>query len=99
MASRSYKKLVAQHRRDYPHAVTVLNAREWRDKLLDRAHFVATGGPLVVRETEHLVEVPASRRDHIEAIQASRIACQAAVMIPAPSCYLRVAEQAQRMLT
>ena len=47
MASRSYKKLVAQHRRDYPHAVTVQNAREWRDKVLDRAHFAATGGLLV----------------------------------------------------
>ena len=47
MASRSYKKLVAQHRRDYAHAVTVPNAREWRDKLLDRAHYAAAGGPLV----------------------------------------------------
>ena len=37
MASRSYKKLVAQHRRDCPHTVTVQNAREWRDKVLDRS--------------------------------------------------------------
>lgn len=47
MASRSYAKMVAQYRRDYPHTVTVINAREWRDKALGDQHYVVTRGPLV----------------------------------------------------
>ena len=46
--SRPYRKIVAQHHRDYPHTVTVPNGGGWRDGYLNRAQYAATEGALAM---------------------------------------------------
>jgi hypothetical protein len=45
--SHSYRNIVAQYHRDYPHQVPVQNGDDWREEYLSRAHYAATGGALV----------------------------------------------------
>ena len=45
--SRSYRKLVADHHREFPHQVRLKNTGDWRSDHCSRAHYQATGGPLV----------------------------------------------------
>jgi hypothetical protein len=46
--SRSYRKLVDQYHREYPHTVALENGTDWREDYLGRAHYAATKGPLVL---------------------------------------------------
>jgi hypothetical protein len=45
--SQSYRKLVADYQRQYPHQVRLKNAGDWRSDHTGRAHYQVTGGPLV----------------------------------------------------
>jgi hypothetical protein len=49
MASRSYKKMVEQYQRDYPHQVAVINGSEWRDRALSDQHYAVSGMPMALR--------------------------------------------------
>ncbi len=45
--SRSYRKIVADYHRRYPHQVRLANSGDWRHVHTGRAHYQVTGGPLV----------------------------------------------------
>ena len=46
--ARSYSKIVADHRRAYPHQVRLKNADDWRADYCSRQHYVITGGVLAL---------------------------------------------------
>ncbi len=45
--SRPYSRIVADYRRQYPHVVRLTNTGDWRFDHCSRAHWQASGGPLV----------------------------------------------------
>jgi hypothetical protein len=45
--SRPYRKIVADYHREFPHQVGLRHTGDWRSDHCSRAHYHATGGPLV----------------------------------------------------